>query len=285
MFDERVAIGLPSLAGYDLSGALHKARDLGFQSVMSLPGGPAAEHSLGPFPTLAFYDSTEEQKRDITDALASFRHVAIHQAWDDQWARWIDCAAEVGAEVVTVHSGRPREGERSSGFLADRSEWLRRVGDYAAEAHLRVGVENEGGECDDYLELVESTDHPSVGATLDLGHCAYFHGVRAASDAAERVALINETIRTMVRALDRKLYSLHVHDVRQSDWRDHRCVGTGVIDFPTLFTELRRARYVGLMEIELEEPEKESAAIESGTYLTVLCQTVLGGTSPTASAT
>lgn len=84
MFDERIAIGLPSLAGYSLLGALSKARDLGFRSVMSFPDGPSAEHSLGAFPTLAFYGLTEKQKRETADALAQFRHVAIHQAWDNQ---------------------------------------------------------------------------------------------------------------------------------------------------------------------------------------------------------
>ncbi len=275
MIDERVAIGLPSLAGYGLLDALQKARDMGFRSVMSLPGGPAARHSLGPFPTLEFYDSTEGRKREIADALANFERIAIHQAWDDQWPRWIDCAARFGARIVTVHSGRPRDGRRSSDFVAERSEQLRRIGDCAAESCLQVGIENEGGTCDDYLDLVESVGHPSVGATLDLGHCAYFHSVVAANDPAERVAGLNETIGTMVRTLDEKLYSLHVHDVRAADWRDHRCIGRGVIDFPALFRELRRIGYAGLMEIELEEPDTESAATESGTVLTTLCRTIL----------
>lgn len=275
MFDERIAIGLPSLAGYSLPGALSKARDLGFQSVMSLPDGPRAEHSLGAFPTLAFYDLTEEQKRETADALAQFEHVAIHQAWDNQWNRWIDCAACVGAKIVTVHSGQPCEGQRSSEFLAERAAQLRRIGDYAGEHGVRIAVENEGGMCDDYLRLIASIAHPFVGATLDLGHCAYFQSVIALNDPAERVVQLNETIRTMVRTLNEKLFSLHAHDVRQSDWRDHRCVGSGVIDFPALFTELQCVGYTGLIEVELEEPDKETAAANTGEYLTTLCQTML----------
>ena len=275
MFDGRIALGLPSLAGYDLAGALSKARELGYQSVMSLPDGPRAEHSLGVFPTLEFYSLTAEQRRETADTLAQFEHVAIHQAWDDQWHKWIDCAASVGAEIVTIHSGRPKEGQRSSAFIAERSALLRRIGDCAGENGVRVGIENEGGTCDDYLDLVASVAHPSVGATLDLGHCAYFRRVRAVNDPAERVVRLNETIRMMVGCLDEKLFSLHMHDVRQSDWRDHRCVGSGVIDFQALFTELQRVAYTGLFEVELEEPEREAAAIMTGKILSSLCRSVL----------
>lgn len=76
---------------------------------MSRSEGPRAEHSLGAFPTLASYSLTDERKREMADALAQFEHVAIHQAWDNRWNRWIDCAACVRAEVVTVRSGLPRE--------------------------------------------------------------------------------------------------------------------------------------------------------------------------------
>lgn len=274
MFDERIALGLPSLAGYSLTGALTKARDLGFQSVMALPDGPRAEHSLGAFPTLGFYNRTGEQQREMVAALAPFRHIAIHQAWDDQWAKWIDCAACVGADVVTIHSGLPREGQRSSEFIEERVAHLRRIGDYAGENGVRIGIENEGGTCEDYLGLVAAVAHPAVGATLDLGHCAYFQRVLSLTDFGERAVALNETIRTVVRALGRSLFSLHAHDVRQSDWRDHRCAGSGVIDYPGLFEDLRRIDYTGLFEIELEEPDKETAAVKTGTLLTTLCRTL-----------
>jgi len=271
MFHERIALGLPSLAGYSLPEALDKAGVLGFQSVMSLPDGPRAAHSLGPFPTLGFYRSSDERRRETALALSHFRHVAVHQAWDDRWRDWIECAVWAGAATVTVHSGRPREGESSSAFVAERSAVLRRMGDYAAERGVRLGIENEGGTRQDYLELIASVDHPSVGATLDVGHCAYFRSCTAVDDPDERVHRLNEIILTMVRSLGDKLFALHVHDVRRSDWRDHRRVGSGVIDFPAVFAELRQVRFTGLMEIELEEPEREAAAFRTGEYLTALC--------------
>lgn len=116
---------------------------------------------------------------------------------------------------------------------------------------------------------------PFVGATLDLGHCAYFESVLAVNDPAARVFSLNETIRTMVRSLNERLFSVHAHDVRQSDWRDHRCVGSGVIGFSALFTELQHVGYTGLFEVELEEPDREIAAAKTGEVLTTLCRTML----------
>ncbi len=60
MFNEQIALGLPSLAGYELFDALSKARELGFQSLMSLPGGPNTKHFLGEFPTLNFYKKDDD---------------------------------------------------------------------------------------------------------------------------------------------------------------------------------------------------------------------------------
>lgn len=270
--NQRIALGLPSLAGYSLAGALSKAKELGFQSVMTLPGGPRAEHSLGSFPTLGFYGMTEEEKRETARALAEFEHVAIHQAWDDEWTEWLHCAECVGAEIVTVHAGWPRRGCRFSEFIAERATLLRRMGEQAEVNGIRIGVENEGGSSDAYLELIASLDHPCLGATLDLGHCAYFEDVLSRSDVSERVWLLNRLIGSLVRRLGNKLYSVHVHDVRPGDWRDHRTVGSGVIDFPALFADLKGVGYSGLFEVELEEPAMEAAATMTGNYLTRLCE-------------
>jgi len=47
-----------------------------------------------------------------------------------------------------------------------------------------------------------------------------------------------------------------------------RCVGSGVIDFPALFAELISVGFAGLLEIELEEQDRATAAARTGQYLT-----------------
>ena len=57
-----------------------------------------------------------------------------------------------------------------------------------------------------------------------------------------------------------------------------------MVDLPALFTALRDIRYNGLFEIELEEPEIEAAASETGEFLTRLCNQMAAGTTDAGSA-
>ena len=66
------------------------------------------------------------------------------------------------------------------------------------------------------------------------------------------------------------IYHFHLHNVRKTDWRDHRSVTDGVIDFPRLFDVIKKIGYPGLFDIELEEPEREKKSSESGKYLSEL---------------
>ncbi|MCL5271236.1 MAG: sugar phosphate isomerase/epimerase [bacterium] len=271
-YNERIALGLPSLAGYTLTEGLEKARQLGFQSIMTLPGGPNARHSLGAFPTLDFHGSTEAHRRKLKAALAPFKHVSLHQAWDTDWQTWIECARCVGARIVTVHAGRRGTDQTPRQFIDTRRKFLLPLTEAAGGAGIRIGLENEGGAREDYLALIEAVGGETVGATIDVGHCAYFSEVAAVADGDERVVRMNDLLCALVDALGGRLYHFHVHNVRKADWRDHRSVPDGVVDYARLFARLDRIGYGGLFDIELEEPEMERQAARSGQYLSDLCR-------------
>lgn len=265
MIHEQIALGMPSLAGYEIFSALEKAKELGFQSIMSFPGGPNTRHSLGEFPTLNFYEGSTQHLEMVKNMLSGFKHISIHQAWDDNWEAWIDCAHYFGAKIVTVHppAGSPQSKQELIAYF-------RRIGDYALSKGIRVGIENVGGEYDDYVCLIKSVDHPAVGATIDVGHCAYFTQVRAVENIHERIAALNEILHKLVCDMGEKLYHFHLHNVRKTDWRDHRSVTNGVIDFPSLFAVAKGIGYSGMFDIELEEPEMEKESSQSGEYLSQL---------------
>lgn len=265
MINERIALGMPSLAGYEILSALEKAKELGFQSIMSLPGGPDTRHSLGEFPTLNFYEGAEQYLAELRDALSGFRNISIHQAWDTNWKDWIDCADYFGAEIVTVHTPASRSRSEQNQVV-----YFREVGDYAESRGIRIGIENVGGRYAEYVNLIKSVDHPAVGATIDVGHCAYFTEVRSIADLDEKTEMLNETLRRLVDNLQKKVYHFHLHNVRKTDWRDHRSVPDGVIDFSRLFEAVKKIEYSGLFDIELEEPEREKKSYESGRYLSQL---------------
>jgi len=271
MFHESICLGLPSLAGYSLSEALAKARELGFQSVMSLPDGPNAKHSLGPFPTLGYDDPAS--RGQLQGLLAGFARISIHQAWNQDWQSWIDCAKLVGAEVVTVHAGLC-QGDADEWLAATARHW-RLVGDYAQAHGIRIGVENEGGPRDIYLRLIREIGHPAVGATIDLGHCAYFGEVTGEPDLAQRVMLLNQMIDDVLGELGDQVLAVHAHNVRVADWRDHRSVASGAIDYPQAFRALARIGFRGCIDIELEEPAMERACAETGACLDALYRSAL----------
>jgi len=282
-FDERIAISATGcFAGYELFDALSNAYELGFQSVAVFPQGPA-EHSLGELPKLQFYNADDTHRGHIKEALHKFKHILIHQAWDDQWHRWIDCAEFVGAKIVTVHAGTRKPSEPQEQFLERRVRFLRPIVDHAQNKGIKIGVENEGGKYEDYVSLLHATPHPAVGATIDAGHCAYFDEVESIGNIDERVKRLNDVICRLVRELGERVCHFHIHNVRRYEavdftripdpyWKpgsliDHRSVPGGEIDFPRLFVALKEIGYTGMFELELEEPDKEEKALESAQYL------------------
>lgn len=285
-FDERIVTMVTGcFANYDFFDALDRAYALGFRSVGLMPA-VEARHSLGKLPTLDFRGADDAQRRRIKKAMSRFAHISIHQAWNDEWQEWFDCAEFLGAEIVTVHAGEPQSDEAPEQFLERRSKLLSQIGDYAGTKKIKVGVENVRGRYMDYVQLIREVDHPFVGATVDVGHCAYFDEVRSATDAGERADRVNEVLLQLVRDLGPKLYHLHVHNLRPYEavdfsniphpyWHpgmlvDHRDVPSGVIDFPALFGVLKEIGYGGLYEIELEEPDKEAKLVHSAEYLNSL---------------
>ncbi|MFZ2643700.1 MAG: sugar phosphate isomerase/epimerase [Verrucomicrobiia bacterium] len=286
LFNERIAVNVTGcFAGRDIYSALETAGKLGFQSVAALPGGKP-KHSLGELPTLGFYDADETGRQRIKKALSRFKHISIHQAWDNKWRDWIDCACYVGAEVVTIHPPVRKRAEPIDRYLETQARFYCEVGDYAQRKGVRIGLENSAGCYDDYVRLIKAIKHPVMGATVDVGHCSFFDEVKSISDPNQRARKLNDVIGQLVRDLGPGLCHFHLHNVRRQEevdfskmanrrWEpgsfvDHRCVPEGEIDFPRLFKAIKEIDYRGLFELELEEPQMEEKAVRSAEYLGVL---------------
>lgn len=90
-------------------------KELGFQSIGIIGGSKPLKNSLGEIP-IFFYNLDEKVKKQIKEELNNFKHISLHQSWDKEWKKWIDLAIYIGAEIITIHSGLPKEGE-SIGIL------------------------------------------------------------------------------------------------------------------------------------------------------------------------
>jgi sugar phosphate isomerase/epimerase len=274
---ERIAFALASLAGFGLEKALRTGTELGFKGVAVLPCR-GQRHSLGEFPGFDFADIDRDGGKRISAMLAGFPHKALHAPFLDlplftynqpiaaealrQTKESIRTAAAIGARVVTVHANN-RLFFKMEEYWRDMIVVFRELGDLAAERGVRIGIETGfPGTVESYTGLIREIDHPMVGATIDTGHVGYYVDAPLRR-TAQGAAALDRCLEEMGTALGRKLFHLHLHDVRLSDWRDHREVGSGVIGFKAFFALLDRIGYEGLYEFELEEEDRTGALARS----------------------
>jgi sugar phosphate isomerase/epimerase len=272
MFDERICVGLPCLAGCDLDKALTKVKKLGFQSIMGLPGTSDSphKHSLGEFATLGFKPDSIKNNLKLCSQMNSFSNISIHQDWNDDWKSWFNCAEQVGAKVVTVHAPILPDNDCPEIFLKRSVKKFRKMGDYAKDKNIMLGVENIGGAVEIYKRLINRINHPAVGATLDFGHFAYFQEIASIPNIDYRCDALNNLVNATIFDLKDKLLHIHIHNVRKIDWRDHRSIQTGALDYQIIFKSLNKIKYQRLFDLELEEPEQEKQLIATGEYLQLL---------------
>ena len=272
-----IGAGLGCFANYPFWDAVERVRALGFESIelLSVEG---SRHSVGLLPGI-WFDGLDGQDFDrLRAALAPFAATSVHAPFVDaplftynrriaqealrQVAACIAVAGRLGMRAVAVHAnGRNFLDARD--FWEDMLRAFRELGDAAAEAGTLVALESGyPRRYAQFLDLVREIDHPAVGACVDIGHVAFLEesGPRGTD---EGVANYNRNLVELCRELGEKLVHMHLHDVRKADWRDHRQLGTGVIDLPALAAVLRRIDYRGLMQFELEEPDQEPALLAS----------------------
>ena len=178
----------------------------------------------------------------------------------------IQAASELNLEIVTVHAARPNRMPHDE-VLSHAVSNLRVLGDEAEKHGVRIGLENViyPSDPDEYVELLDAIDHPAVGATLDIGHIAFWlkrDGI-AHLEGPTGAAFYNDCLARMIDQLGNRIIHLHIHDIRLPDIRDHRAVGRGIIDFGMLIQRLRALGFNGMLEFELEEPDDVQASEDS----------------------
>ena len=270
-----------SLANYSLLDAVAKIRDLGFETI-ELLAFDGARHSVGNLAGFWFNRMSESEKAVLRRSLQGFKHIATHLPFIDiplfshnpdmaQFCRQhlkmsIEGSAYFGATAAAVHV-HPRSSFKFSEYWDQMIATFRDLGDHAAKYGVKLGIETGcPNTINEYTRLILDVDHPFVGGLIDVGHCFFYSDVvrrpaeRGTPDAVQRG---NDCLNRIVEVLDAKALHFHLHDVRQKDWRDHRAVGRGIIDFPRLFATLKRIKYEGLLTFELEEMDLLDALIES----------------------
>jgi sugar phosphate isomerase/epimerase len=169
--------------------------------------------------------------------------------------RAIAVARDIGAPVVSFWSGIAPAGTPRERCWARLVAGVEAVVRRAEICGVRLGFEPEPGmlveRVADYQVLRAAVDTPTLGLTLDLGHC-----VLTEPCAPERV--VEQTASVLANA--------HAEDMRRPV-HEHLVFGQGEMRYEPILAALATARYDGLINVELSRdshraPEVARAALQ-----------------------
>lgn len=171
----------------------------------------------------------------------------------------IDIAEFLGAQCVSVTSGKPVSGTDPDESLVILKDSLDKLANHAEKKGILIGLEYEPGllveSCDELLELLNQLNSQCLGANLDIGHSH----------------VLGEDPATVIEKLGMRIFHTHVEDIRGRK-HYHRIPGTGDVNFGSIVKALTAAGYDGYLCVELYTHLNNpvGAAQASLDYLTAL---------------
>jgi sugar phosphate isomerase/epimerase len=165
----------------------------------------------------------------------NYRRVRI-----DHTRRALSLCAELGAPHITTEPGGPLAPGQSRQAAIDLFvEVLKPLAEHADALGVRLLIEPEPGllleTTDQYLEVAERLNAPSVGLNFDVGH-AY---------------CVREDLPRAIARLAPHIRHYHVEDIAASRVHHHLVPGTGAIDFAAVVGAIQRTGYDGWLTVEL----------------------------------
>jgi len=274
------------LAGLAFNESLRRIRELGFEGVEILTFA-GATHSVGPIPGAVVSDLKPGEREQLREMVGGFRFVTTHlpfhglrpvaaqtevrKAALDRIRQGIEDSGFWRASIATAHAAG-EAGKTARDLRPELIQVFRDLGDHAARHKVRIGIETGWpNTVEDYLDLIRAIDHEHVGATIDTGHIRSYRTDIGVSDDERGTEKgrrrYNDVLMQIVDGLGSKLIHFHFDDVRAADWREHRTLGTGIVDWPRLLRRLNELAYTGAFVLELEETGTVEALKQSREFL------------------
>lgn len=154
--------------------------------------------------------------------------------------RHIEISARLGARQVVIHPGglNSHAENRKDDVQRLNVESFRRLGDFAGERGIGIGIENMPcagfAKSSEILELLQLINHPAIGVTLDTSHANM-----CSLDSAK-----------MVLEFGPLLVATHISDNNGSG-DQHLIPGGGTIDWPAVMDAFRKIDYNGIFNLEI----------------------------------
>ncbi len=158
----------------------------------------------------------------------------------------LDFAREIGAENISITSGRCLGGMPPERAAKQLDESIKPILDHADRVGVNVGIECEPGLYLEYISELRSwcdhLNHPRIGANLDIGHSV----------------VIGEAIPDVVHLMAGRIWNMHVEDLPGRK-HYHMIPGEGTLDWQTLRSTLESIRFDRYLTVELythtEQPQ------------------------------
>ena len=148
--------------------------------------------------------------------------------------------AELGAPHITTEPGGPLAPGQSRQQAIDLFvEVLKPLAEHAHNCGVLLLIEPEPGllleTTDQYLEVAERLNAPSIGLNFDVGH-AY---------------CVSEDLTRAIAKLAPHIRHYHLEDIAATRVHHHLVPGTGAIDFAEVVAAIRQTGYDGWLTVEL----------------------------------
>ncbi len=183
----------------------------------------------------------------------------------DHTRRAISLCAELGAPHVTTEPGGPLAPGQSRQEAVDLFvEVLKPLAEHAHKLGVLLLIEPEPEllieTTDQYLEVADRVDAPSIGLNFDVGHAF----------------CVGEDIPAAIARLAPQIRHYHFEDIAPTRVHHHLVPGEGAIDFPGVVAAIRATGYDGWLTVELY-PNLEDPDAAARTALQVLGPLARGG--------
>jgi len=212
---------------FSLSDALNKVDSARIKNIEAYFGQPLGGDMEGNFGSDMSADSRAKLKQLLQSKNISITAMGVISPADKEaWIKAFDLAKEFGLKYITT------EPNKSHWDLIDSLS-----GAYGIKAAIHEhGRPNPYWHPDSVLAAIKG--HSNIGACADIGHWA-----RSGLDPVD-----------CLKKLDGHIIGVHLKDIVKFDdtKAEDTVVSKGVIDFPAVFTELKRQNFNGMISIEHE---------------------------------
>jgi sugar phosphate isomerase/epimerase len=225
--DWKIGVQMWTFRMFPFADALDKVDSAGVKNIEAFFGQKLGGGMQGNFGTEMSADTRTKLKQLLQQKGIQIVAMGVISPKDSaEWRKAFDLAKEFGLSYITA------EPKKDQWDMVDKM-----AGEYGIKIAIHVHPKpNPYWSPDSVLAAIQG--HPNIGDCADVGHWAR-NGLNPVD---------------CLKKLEGHVYGVHLKDIVKMDDTNaaDTVVGKGVIDFPSIFAELKRQNFSGMMSIEHE---------------------------------